>query len=79
MAEPLVRIPREQLNAAVGKHVHLAWASHGCVWRLVSVDGEVAHLETPKTRKKRTANVSDLCYTRSNQPLSASSAVAGEG
>lgn len=62
-------IPRESLSTMIGKRVHVKWAHHGCNWTLIRVDGDIAHLRTPKTRHDMTANVRDLCYTRKHEPI----------
>lgn len=64
----LVSIPQEQLPQYIGKLIHLRWASRGCTWRLLRIEGEVIFLETPKTHKPLTAKASDAMYTRQHQP-----------
>ena len=45
---------------------HVSWAAKGCVWRLIDIQGENAILQTPKTKKRITANLSDLRHIRRN-------------
>lgn len=66
-----IPIPREELESQIGNLIHLSWARgayHGCHWRLMSIEGELITLETPRTRKVKIARASDACYTRMNQP-----------
>lgn len=51
----------------VNQLYHLSWASGGCVWRLIEINGDKCKLRTPKTRKEITAKVSDLRHTRAMQ------------
>lgn len=42
---------------------HISWAWRGCYWQLVKIEGDTAHMITPKTRKQFTCKVSDLRMT----------------
>ena len=64
----LTYIWRGDVASQVGKIIHLDWAGTGPHWRLVSVQGDRAILETPKTGKRRETHVKHLCYTRRNEP-----------
>jgi len=59
----------EVLEPCVGCMYHVSWASHGCVWRCISINIEkkTALLRTPKTRKEITVRLSDLRHTRQDQ------------
>jgi hypothetical protein len=59
-----VSIPTDKLSEMIGRPIHLRWANHGCVWILLEVEGEVIHLQTPKTDRILTARAVDACYTR---------------
>jgi hypothetical protein len=61
---PLVPIPVEDLPNMINRPIHLAWADPGCVWILVSVEGEKMTLRTPKTGRVRVSPVKDACYSR---------------
>lgn len=47
----------------IGRSYHLVWAKNGCVWNLISINGEECILKTPKTKKEITAKVTDLRNT----------------
>lgn len=63
-----IDIPIEAVPTMLGQLVHVRGWTHGCVFRLVGVEGHMAKLETPKTRKQYTAPINQLQYTRRNQP-----------
>ncbi len=45
----------------IGRKYHCSWAkSRGCVWKLISINEDVAILETPKTKKRITTQLSSL-------------------
>ena len=64
---PLEPIKRDELPDFIGKHVHVSWASHGCVWVLDKVENGIAFLRTPKTGKKLEAPVGSLRKTRKHE------------
>lgn len=51
----------------IGKSYHLSWAKHGCVWKLLRIDGNTCTMQTPKTRKEIKTDISHLRHTRSEQ------------
>ncbi len=62
-------IPEDKLNLFIGKQVHVLWAHRGCTWRLVRVEGQTAHLVTPRTGKSLRAHIKDLYPTRKNMSI----------
>ena len=60
---PLIEVS----DPKIGALYHLAWAGHGCVWKLKEIKDEWVKLETPKTHKERWAKKSDLRHTRKDQ------------
>lgn len=56
-------------NPVIGEKYHLAWATNGCVWKLIELlpNGKCIMI-TPKTKKRITANISDLLHLRKNSP-----------
>lgn len=52
----------------IGKGIHLSWAKNGCIWILQKIDGEVMHLITPSSGKKRIDHIKNACYTRKHEP-----------
>lgn len=71
MTSPLIAIPREHLESQLGNLIHLSWASKGCCWRLMKIDGDKITCETPKTHRIKIARASDACYTRLHEPIKA--------
>jgi hypothetical protein len=63
-----VPIPETALSSVMGKRVHVNWARWGCTWELIKVDGRVATLRTPTTRKIITTDISTLFYTKKHAP-----------
>lgn len=48
-------------DLVVGRKYHCAWAlSRGMVWRLITINGDMVTLRTPKTRKEIKVKKSDL-------------------
>lgn len=68
MGRPMVPISREDLPRMVGKQIHLSWARNGCVWQLMSIEGDKIHLRTPSTWRPRIADAKDACYIRLHEP-----------
>lgn len=59
----LAILPEDEIvtNPKLGAIYHLSWASkRGMKWRLMSVNGPWAYMETPRTKKPLTAKVADL-------------------
>lgn len=63
-----VPIPEAALPSVMGKRVHVNWARWGCTWELIKVEGRMATLRTPKTRRIVTTDISTLFYTKKNAP-----------
>lgn len=55
-------------NLRVGMLIHLRGVDFRCVWKVVRIDGEKMHLETPKTKKPSVEPIARACYTRKNVP-----------
>lgn len=53
-------------NPRPGSCYHISWAWRGCYWQLDRIEGETAHMLTPRTRKRITCKVSDLRETHRN-------------
>lgn len=56
------QVPLDKL--VPGLKVHLQGHDIGKVWVVVEVDGDKVHLETPKTKYKKTVNAVYCCYVR---------------
>ncbi len=63
-----IPIPESALPTMMGKRVHTNWARWGCTWELVKVDGRIATLRTPLTRKLLTTDIGTLFYTKNHAP-----------
>jgi hypothetical protein len=61
---PLIEVAQPKIN----EKYHLAWAWHGCVWKLIELkDNGTCVMQTPTTKKTIVANVSDLRHLRKVQ------------
>lgn len=65
---PLIKIPRDKISDEMNRPVHVGWARPGCVWILRRIEGEIAHLETPKTHRWSKAHLDQLFYSRRREP-----------
>ena len=61
-------IPPDKAASQIGNLVHVLDWPKGCCFTLEKIEGENAHLITPKSRKRYTMRVDRLAYTRRNAP-----------
>lgn len=63
-SDPLMPV----INPKIGAKYHLSWAkSHGMIWVLMAIEGDVAVMRTPKTKKVLRTKLTDLRHTRATQ------------
>jgi hypothetical protein len=65
----LKKIPADKLPKFINELVHVSWARRGCVWRLRSINGKSATLETPTTKKIINTSINYLYAARYNELL----------
>jgi len=60
--QPMLKVEVPHINQLY----HLEWAGNGCVWRLKEMDANkgTCTLVTPKTKRERTAKITDLRHIR---------------
>ena len=62
-------LPEDEIvtQPQVSVKYHLSWASNrGMVWVLKRIEGNIAILETPKTKRKLSAKINDLRHINKN-------------
>jgi len=63
-SDPLLPV----INPKIGAKYHLSWAKkHGMVWVLTAIDGDIAIMRTPKTKRVLRTKLSDLRHMRRTQ------------